>query len=187
MTEQELPWLITGPDNGQWMYGEAPHCSVCSLVTAPSRVSKDFRLRRGGAALSSTYDGANVVSSKFVSAVHGEPGVSFLPLPADPDHFVMSVGPVVRFDSERRGTRFGDPCNECGRPSHVIGATPVYLREPWLTPRGFSRTDLEFGDSKDFGPTQPTCLRPMILVDHTLARRLAELRLTGLWMEPITA
>jgi hypothetical protein len=52
-------------------------------------------------------------------------------------------------------------------------------------PAGFSRTDLAFGDSLNFGPNQPVLLASVIIVDHELGRRLRAMHLKLVRMDPV--
>lgn len=64
--------------------------------------------------------------SEYVNPKQGCEGVTFVPLPADRDFFVLRLANVVPFDAKRRKTRFEDLCPKCGGFYNVIGATPVY-------------------------------------------------------------
>jgi len=93
--------------------------------------------------------------------------MTFVPLPADRDFFVLRLSKVLPFDAERRGTRFEDPCPTCQAFYNVIGATPVFLRgitEP--IEEGFFRSDLEFASGHEQGP--------LILVGIGTAEKLKE-------------
>jgi len=122
-------------------------CGSCGYLIDRSAVDPQLRIRRRSFDLSSTYDGVNIASLRFKEHVQRVryAGVDFLPLPADPDFFVIRPQTTVPFDSARRRTRFEKPCPACGQYESVVGVTPPFLRQSNPLSDGFFRTDLEFG------------------------------------------
>jgi hypothetical protein len=155
-----------------WRFGKdgIPHpatCPTCGRKTDPNFVNPDYRPKQRSWDISATYDGYDIVSERFRDFCrrHDWQGMTFVPLPATKDFFVLRLTSVLAFDSKRRGTRFEDPCPACNEFYNVIGVTPAFLRgvtEP--IEEGFFRSDLEFGA----GPEQS----PLILVGIGTAEKL---------------
>lgn len=155
-----------------WRFGKngVPHpatCPTCGRKTDPEYVNPHFRAKRRTWDISTTYDGYDIVSTRFrdFCQEHGWKGMSFVRLPEDKEFFVLRLSLVLSFDARRRGTRFEDLCPSCGGFYNVIGATPVYLSgvaEPIQD--GFFRSDLEFAS----GPEQS----PLVLIGLRTAEEL---------------
>jgi hypothetical protein len=97
--------------------------------------------------ISTSYDGIKVFSrkAKMTYEEAGMTGLRFIPL-AHPDLFAIRANDIVHYDAKRRGTRFEEKCEVCGRYDVIVGATPVYLMPgSMVAPLGFARTDVEFG------------------------------------------
>jgi len=165
-----------------WRFGKdgvahAATCPTCGRKTDPDYVNPKFKAKRRSWDISATYDGYLLVSRRFreFCEKQGWAGMTFVPLPADNDFFVLRVSNVLPFDAQRRKTRFEDPCPTCGAFYNVIGATPVYLRgvtEPIR--QGFFRSDLEFAS----GPEQhPLTLVGIDTADTLLKQRFRKLDL----------
>ncbi len=159
-----------------WRFGVSgvPHpatCATCGRKTDPDYINPNYRAKRRGWDIATTYDGYDIVSRRFrlFCEEHDWGGVEFVPLPADDEFFVLRLSGVLPFDAERRQTRFENLCPLCGSYYNVIGATPAYFRgvtEP--IKEGIFRSDLEFGS----GPEQS----PLIFVG---TQTFAELRGLG--------
>jgi len=155
-----------------WRFGTdgMPHpatCKKCGRKTRPDYVSPTFRARKRKWDISATYDGYDIVSRRFRDFCrrHRWKGMSFVPLPADDDFFVLRLSCIVPFDAKRCETQLEDRCPVCRAFYNVIGASPAFLRgvtKP-IT-QGFFRSDLEFGS----GPEQS----PLIFVGITTAAKL---------------
>lgn len=144
-----------------WRFGceGVPHpatCATCGRKTDAEFINPGFRVRKRSRDLTVTYDGFVLVSLRFrnfcetTSWIHD---VELAALPNDPAYFRFRPLRVIEFDAERRGTRFEEPCPECGKFFNVVGATPVWLRnvrEPIVD--GVFRTDLEFGSGHEQSP-----------------------------------
>jgi len=105
--------------------------------------------------LSVTYDGLIVASEKFMLAYkeNNLTGLEFRQLPDDPLFYAIHAIKKVEFDSEKRKTRFVNPCQKCGQYQSVVGATPIYLKgSAIIQEREFVTTDLEFGSGDEKGP-----------------------------------
>lgn len=170
-----LGYVISGPDNDSYMYegvDGVPACRGCSLVTDSSWLNLGFVLRLRTFDLSFTYDGACIASDRFMKAVAGLPGLDARPLPSVAGFNLLTASQVVRFDSERRHTRFEDQCDICGRFTAVAGATPAFLLPGEEVPWGFSRSDVAFGSVK--GPGRAYAQHPLLIASTGAATRLSE-------------
>lgn len=160
------------------MFGGAPHCPDCTRVLDPSWIDPGFRLRQTSFDVSATYDGCVVVSEAFVTACDGVDGARFVPIESSPGFSTLDVERVVRLERFDSHVREGPTCQECGGPRYVSQKGPLRLLEDEILEPGFSRTDLSFGDTADFGPEQPIWIRPRLLVDEDTGRAL---KAAGLW------
>lgn len=185
--ERVIGYSIHAGDNDSFYYefGEGvPACPACGLVTRLDWLNPTFLLERTGFDVSFTWDLAPTVSERFVTFVSAYPGARFLPLPAAPGFSLFILDPIVPFDAERRGTKLMDPCSGCARFTQIAGADPVYLKPGPVLPKGFSRTDIEFGSARE-RPDRATAQSPQFLVDPELGEALASQALRGLRLEPI--
>lgn len=152
-------------DSFHYEFGEGvPACPTCGLVTQLDWINPTFQLRRTDLDISYTWDLAPIVSERFVDCSRAFPGGRFLPLPSAPGFALFIVDPMVPFDANRRRTTFEDRCPACGRFGQIAGADPVYLKRGTVLPRGFSRTDVEFGSTRE-RPDRVTAQLPRLLVD----------------------
>jgi hypothetical protein len=132
-------YRLSVPDNDSYMLrGATPHpaCKLCGLVTNHKWIDPSFRLVRRQFDASYTYDGYLIVSDRF-REIARTAGAQCVGLPAEPTFFGLLADEVVAFDTARRGTRFENRCERCGRYRAVAGATPVFLVD-----RDRSLTDL---------------------------------------------
>jgi hypothetical protein len=132
--------------------------------------------------LTATYDGYLIASRRLRNycVSRAEPGVLFVPLPADDEFFWLRSDRTIGFDAELRRTRFEGRCHACGAFCSVAGAYPVMLcgvAEPLLD--GFYRTDVEFGS----GPQQ----EPLVIVGVRTAQALKAEKFRGLELGEVTA
>ena len=130
--------------------------------------------------IGSTYDGVTIVSERFKTTYESSnlTGLIFRQLPDDPTFFAIRALRSVEFDSERRKTRFINPCPKCGRFESVVGATPVYLKAgSEIGLREFVRTDLEFASNDE--------KHPLLLCGAAAAEALKNAGLKGLDMDAI--
>ena len=151
-----ITYDLSSPDNGTYMCGSEgrlhhdeieriPYCQFCGYKTDPFFINPNYRLTRTAYDLSSTYDNYTIASLKFKEAcIRLElQGIEFLPLPADPIHFVVKATSVIAFDSVARNTRFERFCEHCGLFGDVVGAHPAVLKSALST--SFARADIFFG------------------------------------------
>lgn len=163
-----------------FVYSEAPHCPDCSRLELPGRA----RAAPGDPPLtfdvSRTLDGAVVASEKFRDACARVDGIRFEPVVGADDRWVVEVDRVVAVEPFESHIRSGPTCETCGRPRYVTRSGPLRLENNEPLEPGFSRTDIEFGDTADFGPSQPVRLRSDLLVDRGTARVLKAAGLLGI-------
>ncbi|MEZ5463567.1 hypothetical protein [Dokdonella sp.] len=178
-------YSLSGPDNDSNMCGSAdrlfddvggiPVCPVCGYKTDLYFVNPSFRVKRRVYDLSSTYDGYNIASLKFKEACQRLKlkGVEFLPLPSDPEFFVIKPMVLTPFDSVSRKTKLEYLCAACGFYKAVAGATPAFLlSEP---ESDISGTDIVFGSGNSRG-------RVLITTEHAKHMLVTE-KLTGLYFK----
>ena len=168
-----------------WRFGTngVPHkatCPTCGRKTDSKYINPDFRLKRRKWDIGITYDGYTIVSERFKQLCkdHRWKGVQFVPLPAEPGFYVLTLVNTVKFDAKRRQTRFEDWCRTCKAYFSVVGATPVYLKEvhePILN--GFFRSDLEFASGHE--------QHPLMIVGIETAKALKAAKLPKMHFEPI--
>lgn len=181
---QEVGYLFFGHDNMSYAFAEShnfPRCA-CGLHNDKwKHVPLCLQLMKKGLDVSTTYDGAKIVSQRVhqLYVDEGWTGLEFRPLPMEPGYFQIIATTSVTFDAIRRKTRFIDPCPSCGRFRSVSGATPVFLKDPNNTiPRkGFARSDLEFGTGTE--------MHPLMMCGVEVGRRLKAAKLKGLDLEQI--
>ena len=161
-----------------FVYDGAVSCSDCSRVTSPSVIAATA-LPMPTFDVSESLDGAIVASDAFRDVCVDVPGVSFAPLDDLGGYSLLEVGQVVRIDQFDSRIRYGPICTTCDRPRYVTRSGPIRLESDEDLPRGFSCSEMEFGDSADFGPDQPIRFRPLVLVDRTTARLLKSAPILG--------
>ena len=145
---------------------------VLGLVLPAIFINPNFRVKRAGYDLSSTYDGYVIAPLKFQEACRrlNIGGADFLTLPADPRFCVVRPMSVVEFDTEARQTRFSKYCETCGLYGSIAGATPAFLKAAPTT--GLSRADILFGSGNSRAP--------LLIASSNAKALLSKERLVGL-------
>ena len=162
-----------------FVYAGAAHCRDCSRVEVPSPAGSSHDVPPLTFDVSQTLDGAVVASAAFRSVCERVDGIRFEPIGGVGDRWVVEIDRTVRVDPFGSHVRAGPQCETCGRPRYVTRSGPLHLETGESLEPGFSRTDVEFGDTADFGPSQPIRLRPSVLVDRGTARLLKASDLLG--------
>jgi len=167
-----------------WRFGKdgVPHpetCKTCGRKTNQQYINPAFRARKRKKDVGATYDGYFLVSRRFRDVCIGEhsSGAEFVPLPADPDYFVLRSSRVVRYDAHRKE----DYCSDCAAYFSVIMPIPAFAvgAERPLAP-GFYRSDIEFASGHE--------QHAILLVGPTTGNLLREQKFRGgFHLEPITA
>ena len=178
MTEQ--PFEFVFQDNRTYMYADAPHCPDCSRVLDTSWISPDYTFEGHAFDLSMTSDGCLIASDRFIATCIEIDGPSFRPIPSLPGFSVVDIETRFRLDPFMNRIRTGVDCPTCGHPRFVVRDGPLALALDSDAPIGFGRSELEFGDTADFGPTQPMRLMPVIASDEATVRALKDAGLTGI-------
>lgn len=174
------PFEFLFQDNDSFIFGGAPHCPDCTRVLDDTWVDPRFEPVVTGFDVSVTLDGCVVASSAFVAACEGVAGVSFTPIPAAPELSVVRVERTVRLDPFENRIRTGSTCRECGGPRFAVRSGPLRLAAREVLQPGFSRSDLTFGDTADFGRDHPIRLGPVIVADEATVRMLKAADLRGI-------
>lgn len=174
------PYEFVFQDNRSFMYADAPHCSECSRVLDDGWISPDFDLTGPRFDVSMTSDGCIIVSDRFIATCVSIDGLSFRPIPSLPGYSVVDAVPTFRLDPFMNRIRNGVDCKHCERPRFVVHDGPLSLAVDSELPLGFSRSELEFGDSADFGPDHPIRLVPVIAADGDTVAALKDAGLTGI-------
>jgi len=94
------------------------------------------------------------------------------------DLFYMFPSRVLKFDVDRRKTRFENPCGLCGGHESIVGAHPAFLRNHDPLGPGFYRTDIAFASG--------TSKFPILIVGVEWKRLLDAQRFRGIEFEKIT-
>lgn len=135
-------------------------------VLDPTWIDPEFRLAKRTLDLTTTYDGCEVASNAFAEFCEAIPGIGFAPLPSEPDFVVVRIDQTVRIDSVANGTRIGERCHECEQPRFVVRPGALNFIDGEQLRPGLSRTDLGFGDTADFGSSQPNHLGGVIIANE---------------------
>lgn len=98
--------------------------------------------------ISATYDGVIIVSERVVHFCYENSleNIEFVKVNCEPNMYKLEPKCILKFDCDKRKTRFINKCEVCGNYKEVIGATPAFLKEvsqPIL--KGIYRTDISFG------------------------------------------
>jgi hypothetical protein len=178
---------VIGHDNGGRFFPYSledcsSDCKTCGTCKNYHYCPDEIELHRSSRYdVGATYDGRHLFSEAFIA--HCKPllgKADFLRQVngGGRQYFYLVPDAIVRFDAERRETRFEGPCAACGGFEYVVRATPVHLlkREP-LGP-GFFRTDIAFGSHQG--------KFPFILVGEEGARLISQGKWRGLHLEPVT-
>ncbi|MCU7845078.1 MAG: hypothetical protein KZQ93_14710 [Candidatus Thiodiazotropha sp. (ex Monitilora ramsayi)] len=152
-------------------------CPKCGYRTDFDYINKKFRVKRRTNDISYTYDGYCVVSLKFKETCERAhlQGMQFNQLPSDKDYYVLKSTCVVKFDTERRKTRFESKCEFCGNHESIVGSTPAFIKSELNS--DICRTDVMFGSGNE--------KHPMILVSEKAKEVLEREKLNGVLVEEV--
>lgn len=177
---RDSPFELVFQEIPIFVYADADHCPDCSRVSDPAQASAPDGMSSPTFDISVTLDGAMIATDAFRETCSDIPGVSFAPLRGADGCWRFEVDRVVRIDPFDSHVRAGTTCETCGEPRYLVRAGPLHLHSQDTLLDGFSRTDLGFGDTADFGSTQPVWLRSHVLLDRDTGRMLKESGLLGI-------
>ncbi len=163
-----------------FVYGNADHCPDCSRVSDPATATAPTGICTPTFDVSVSLDGAIIATDAFRDVCEDVPGATFTPLDGADGCWRFDVDRIVRIDPFDSNVRAGTNCETCGEPRYLVRAGPLHLHPHEVLQPGFSRTDAGFGDTADFGSTQPVWLRPHVLLDRDTGRALKESHLLGI-------
>ena len=186
----DIAALLSGYDNDRYvvascekrLYADVPEevfCSCCGWKKRWDYTRASFTLGKKKQDVSSTYDHATIVSSRFrdIALTLQEDPEIFAPLLAESGFFHLVPSRIVVFDLNRRETRQSGFCQECGLFSQTACATPVMLVDEFPAGGHIFRTDVLFGSYNERGP--------LIIVSAVFSAALKKARLTGFHTDPI--
>lgn len=168
---QEIPIFV---------YEVADHCYDCSRVTDAAQAKAPNDMPEMTFDVCVSLDGAIITSDAFRDVCGEIPGVEFAPLEGAPGCWRLDVGREVRIDPFDSHLKAGPICATCDQPRYLIRTGPLHLHPHETLQTGFSRTDVGFGDTADFGSTQPVLLRAHVLLDRETGRALKASDLLGI-------
>ena len=168
---QEIPIFV---------YENADHCPDCSRVSDRAMAEAPAGMQPPTFDISVSFDGAMIATDAFRDLCHDLPGAVFTPLDGTTGCWRFDVDEIVRIDPFDSHVRAGTICETCGEPRYVIRSGPLHFHPHEMLQPGFSRTDAGFGDTADFGSTQPVWLRPHVLLDRDTGRALKQSGLLGI-------
>ncbi len=153
-----IGYAIFGKDNGGHLFPSGYGKSICEVLDFVQNrhqyLTSEFSIKRTDLSFSHTYDSALIINKKFKDFCFSNKyeGLNFYPLPNLKGFYLLKVENAVVFDFQRRGTKFEDLKEHCGKYNSVAGATPICLKinKPLLD--GIFRTDIEFGTGYEQSP-----------------------------------
>jgi hypothetical protein len=159
-SEMIIGYEMTGYDNDSYMTDNSdklfdlpflPKCDKCGYRTDYRYTNKDFKIKRRTLDVSSTYDGATIVSLRFKEFCnrYGYKNLVFVDLPRSPNFFHFYVGTnIINYDAPLKEKL----CHKCGQYESVIG--PSILLDNIIEPLedGFYQSDLWFASGNEKSP-----------------------------------
>lgn len=173
------PFELVFQEYPGFVYATASSCRGCSRVDDPTIGSLAADAPSLTFDVAETPDRAVIASDRFRRACLAIDGVEFHPLGGVDDVWLLDVERTVRLEPFDSHVRAGPECDVCGCPRYATRTGPLVLEPDEVLPSGFSRSDVVFGDTADFGPDQPIRMRPSILLDRDTARRIKRADLLG--------
>jgi hypothetical protein len=180
-------YSLSGYDNDSFMCSSTDRvfdnmnglevCPKCGYRTNFNYINSEFRVKRRTNDISYTYDGYCIVSLKFKEAcerAHFQ-GMQFVQLPSDSEYFYLMPSCVVKFDTEKRKTRFEKKCEVCGYYEAVAGATPAFIKE--VLTADICKTDILFGSGN--------AKHPIVLITKKAKEVFEQEKLKGIIVEEI--
>jgi hypothetical protein len=126
---------------------ELGDCAKYSNIYDLNVLNPSFKMKNHKYAISSTYDGFNIVSDTFKQFCESEKykGLEFVPLPLDTGYYWFKVHNILHYNAKWRETEFLNYNAACQGFEEIIGATPACLITKTPLQDDFFRTDICFG------------------------------------------
>jgi len=153
-----MAFTISAPDCGSYFFEHASEkyfCKQCDSYLDDFYLPSSMNMKSNFRNFGYTYDGRLIVSNRGKSSLnkYTSTRISFSMLNQSGDFHALLAHDELRFDTEARGTRFLNMCDECGRYDSVVGATPAVIPSTLeIDHLGFFRTDVEFGSGREKTP-----------------------------------
>lgn len=188
-------YTLLAADNGSdmWDSGDSvrQRCLRCGFVLEFMQTNPEYKPPRRfrpvyakglevgpKTAMSTTYDGATIVSRAFrdFCEQQGYSDLEFREFKDDPSNFHFVVQRTLAYDYTRRGTKFDKFCEECRNYKSVVIAHPAMLLLAEPLADAIYGSDLLFGsgDAK----------HRLIIVGVETRRKMRERGLKGITFEP---
>lgn len=174
------PFELVFQENPIFVFERAEHCTDCSRVTDPASATAPADMEPPTFDISVSLDGAIIVTDTFRAVCTDVAGAAFAPIAGASGCWLFTPDHTVRIDPFDSHIKTGPICATCGEPRYVIRVGPLHLHPHEPFPSGFSRTDVTFGDTADFGSSQPVLLRPHVLIDRKTGKMLKGSGLLGI-------
>ena len=171
-------FVIFGTDNGEYAYSvesSVKKCPSCGKIHRPESSRAQFNKLK--TKISSTYDNELLFHNGIVEQLQREFGLDCFEAAGNYSYVLPSKS--VQLDHVKRKVKIGNKCPICSSPSHVVGATPCFLKSP-IESSGFYRSNLEFGDLSDAGKN----LSPLVIVTQDIYKFIKSLKPTGMDASP---
>ncbi len=178
-----LGYYLQGQDNDSYLNADLYEKNISECLdfirNREKYISDEFKIKKMKYEFSYTYDGALIVSRRFMDLCKkiGIKGINFFQLKNQQELFLIKVINTVEFDCNRRNTQFLEFNESCGEYKEVVGASPVCLKENQLLDPGFYRTNIEFG--------RGYAKSPLLLVDTNTYNLIKKEKFKGLYGEKI--
>lgn len=152
-------FAIFAPDCDCYYYDEAPKelfCPYCDSFIGKSPYYPDhLEVKNLKLNFSFTYDGRLLLSKNAKDFLKSESKskLFFHRVNFEPEIYIVETKGTISFDSNKRKTRFVNPCAHCGSFESIVGATPIFIKnKAEIGSFSFVKTDLEFGSGREKSP-----------------------------------
>jgi hypothetical protein len=163
-------YSVSAPDCDIHYFAGAPanlFCPDCDSYIGEDDFVPQLDLRRCRLDFCFTCDGRLLVSERarvFLSERCATP-LKFTAVDRNAGYYALRLESAVRFDKDRRKTRFEGKCLRCGNFESIVGATPAFILDSEkIEATGAYRSDLCFGSGREKSP--------VVIVGRALQREL---------------
>jgi hypothetical protein len=176
--------LGNSSNDGSFFYEKTPDgvlCPACGTCQNYSYAPTSIDISKSNKYdVSYTHDLRKLFSQRSTDYVRNELRAEneFIPIQTHSSvYFYMFPQPVIRFDVERRKTKFVNHCDTCGGYESIVGAYPGYYQISEPVGPGFYRSDIAFssGSSKF----------PMFVVGEKWKEKLESQKFRGITFEEV--